>query len=211
MIDGSIAAHEEAMHSGGAPEYIGCFIDDGHRDLQDGPRNYGYTVESCAETCSDYTFFALQHNGWCVCSNAYSSAQQYGRAPDAECGGPCAGESEGRCGGGWRNAVYRTQGASADCGSNGAGCFIGCYVDDGSRDLGGMLSGNGGPHNSFAACRDACDKQFMALQYGGECFCADDFQNRPQYVRRADGECNMNCENSHSCGGGWRQSIYDIR
>lgn len=88
------------------PSYLGCFVDDGARDLQDGPRQYGYTTASCSEACSSYSYFALQHNGWCVCGNAYSTAAQYSQVLDDQCGNPCAGEATGRCGAGWRNAVY---------------------------------------------------------------------------------------------------------
>merc|ERR1712232_302901 len=88
--------------------YVGCYVDDGNRDLQEGPRAYGYTTTTCAEACGSYSFFALQHNGWCVCGDAYGTASQYVQVDDNQCGNACAGEGHGRCGGGWRNAVYRS-------------------------------------------------------------------------------------------------------
>jgi len=93
--------------------YVGCFVDDGSRDLEAGPRAYGYTRPTCATACASYTYYALQNNGWCVCGTAYSTAGQYSQVADTECGNSCAGETEGRCGAGWRNAIYRVNSAPA--------------------------------------------------------------------------------------------------
>merc|ERR1719230_26428 len=69
--------------------------------------------------------------------------------------------------------------------------------------------------NTFELCRATCGaSQYMSLQYGGECFCADSYGNGPQYVQVANSECNRVIEpcssNSHNCGGTWRQAIYQI-
>jgi hypothetical protein len=53
--------------------YIGCYNDDGHRDFDFGPQQYGYDQDSCREACDDYPFFALQNNGWCSCDYSYGS------------------------------------------------------------------------------------------------------------------------------------------
>jgi len=94
--------------------------------------------------------------------------------------------------------------------------FIGCFVDDGARDLGAMIGGTGNAAtNTFALCRAACgDHTYMALQYGGECFCSNSYGNGAQYVQVDESECNRNVEpcssNSYNCGGTWRQAIYQI-
>jgi len=90
------------------PSYIGCFVDDSRRDLQDGPRQYGYTSTTCAVACDAYIYFALQNRGWCVCGYAYDTESQYRQVADSQCGSPCAHESSGYCGAGWRNAVFQT-------------------------------------------------------------------------------------------------------
>ena len=81
--------------------YIGCWTDDGNRDLQDGPMQDGYNADSCVVACSAYIYFALQNNGWCVCGDAYGTEPQYVQTEDSECNP--YGE---RLGGPWRNAVY---------------------------------------------------------------------------------------------------------
>jgi hypothetical protein len=94
--------------------------------------------------------------------------------------------------------------------------FIGCFIDDGHRDLGAMIGGtNSAGTNTFELCRAACgDSLYMALQYGGECFCADAYATASQYVQVDESECGATNEpcfsNSYNCGGTWRQAIYQI-
>jgi len=82
--------------------YIGCYLDDSHRDLKDGPKKYGYNQQSCNTACKAYTYYALQNNGWCVCGNGYSTKPQYVKKPDSECGGTRG------LGGPFRNSIYKT-------------------------------------------------------------------------------------------------------
>jgi hypothetical protein len=98
---------------------------------------------------------------------------------------------------------------------NGEDNYIGCFVDDSTRDMGPWLGGHtNAATNTFEGCHAACNKQYMALQWGGECFCADAYGTGPQYHQVADSECNMNREpcssNSHNCGGTWHQAIYRV-
>ena len=91
--------------------------------------------------------------------------------------------------------------------------YIGCFVDDAARDLGAMQPG--GASYTFATCRSQCaGSEFLSLQYGGECFCANEYSTAAQYVQVADSLCNMVREpctsSSHNCGGTWHQAIYQI-
>lgn len=86
--------------------YIGCFVDDSNRDLEEGPKQYGYDPSSCAVACKGYKYFALQNNGWCVCGNAYATGFQYAKVADSDCGAS-------RLGGPWRNAVYQLTGGDS--------------------------------------------------------------------------------------------------
>jgi hypothetical protein len=95
--------------------------------------------------------------------------------------------------------------------------FIGCFVDDGARDLGAMVGNrDNAATNTFAGCRAACgDSTYMALQYGGECFCSNSYGNGAQYAQVDESQCNINnyggCSgNAYNCGGTWRQAIYQI-
>jgi hypothetical protein len=94
--------------------------------------------------------------------------------------------------------------------------FIGCFIDDGARDLGDMVGNrDDATTNTFALCREACgDHTYMSLQFGGECFCSNSYGNGPQYTQVNEGECNTEhgaCHgNAYNCGGTWRQAIYQI-
>eukprot|EP01084_Bolivina_argentea_P222128 376059_1 len=59
---------------------IGCFVDAKRRALRYGPGNssYGFTIDSCSETCFGYKYFAIEDGGQCFCDGSYDSATQYG-------------------------------------------------------------------------------------------------------------------------------------
>merc|ERR1711988_117333 len=92
--------------------YVGCYGDNGARDLKHGPKNYGYTAEKCQRQCKDFKYFALQNGGWCNCDNSYGDNYSgsggkgnYNKYPDSDCN--THGNTPGRgMGGGWANAVY---------------------------------------------------------------------------------------------------------
>jgi len=96
--------------------YVGCFVDDGSRDLDHGPGGeggVGYTFATCNAACQGYSFMSLQWGGQCFCGDAYGTASQYAEVP-GECTQirqPCSDASHS-CGGAWRNAVYRVSGVS---------------------------------------------------------------------------------------------------
>jgi len=92
--------------------------------------------------------------------------------------------------------------------------YLGCFVDDPARDLGAMEEG--GAIYTHATCLARCQgSQFMSLQYGGECFCADAYGTASQYRQADESECNMvrnpcSSDSAHNCGGTWHQAIYQI-
>jgi len=191
-----------------AAHYIGCFVDDGNRDLQEGPRSYGYNSVSCLAACVDYSFFALQNNGWCVCGNAYSTEQQYAQVSDAQCGANCADDDQ-LCGAGWRNAVYSIGSQPEEQQVNSAAQYIGCFVDDGNRDL------QEGPRSygyNSVSCLAACvDYSFFALQNNGWCVCGNAYSTEQQYAQVSNAQCGANCaDDDQLCGAGWRNAVYSI-
>ena len=98
--------------------YVGCYQDDANRDFDYGPREYGYTADSCLEACADFKYFALQHQGWCSCDNTYGTPEaQYPQLPDNKCGNDLTGR-------GWSNAVYEnTNYVPTTIGYTYIGCF----------------------------------------------------------------------------------------
>ena len=83
-----------------ASQYVGCYVDDGERDM--GPIWTSVsTVEECQAHC-DKKYFALQAAFACFCSDVYNTKPAYAKVDDSECGG-VVGTSMGTA---WRNAVY---------------------------------------------------------------------------------------------------------
>ena len=78
-------------------DYIGCFKDAKERDFKFGPKNYGYTKDTCAKACKDNVYFALQNDGLCFCNN---NPPRYEKKEETECG-------EKGMGGEMRNSVYK--------------------------------------------------------------------------------------------------------
>ncbi len=89
------------------PEYLGCFIDKEERDIKGSfARTKTMTTDACVSQCrtGGYKIAATQYGEQCFCGNTYGT---FGRASDADCSIPCAGDQSQRCGGGWRNSIYR--------------------------------------------------------------------------------------------------------
>ncbi len=100
----------------------------------------GFTPETCHERCAAYKFFALQNNGQCFCGNAYGTEPQYVDVDKSECVAEGNGQKDAHFyGDGWRNAVFRnnlyTAPEPAPPEPKHSYTWVGCYVDDGSRDL----------------------------------------------------------------------------
>jgi len=108
---------ERPSATNGADQYVGCFVDDGARDLDYGPTasgGTGHTFATCQTACAGYSFMSLQYGGECFCQNTYNTASQYAQVSDSDCSmvrEPCSGASHS-CGGTWRNAVYQVSGGA---------------------------------------------------------------------------------------------------
>jgi len=89
------------------PTYVGCYKDDKNRDLDFGPKKYGYDVNKCFKACKkNFRYFALQNGSQCFCGNSYNNnSSKYAKVDDKECHDKKRGA---RRGGHYRNAVYKT-------------------------------------------------------------------------------------------------------
>ena len=80
----------------GASSLVGYYRDTASRAFRYGPKNWGYTVDTCRTACANYKYFALQAGSWCSCDSLWSHITKYGAYP-----GNC-----GPNGGSWCNTVY---------------------------------------------------------------------------------------------------------
>merc|ERR1719263_1763726 len=90
--------------------YLGCFADNGNRDL----RNYistNISPQECFKQARNrgYEFAAMQAGQHCFGDNTVG---KYGSRPGKECNSECTKEKGMKCGGGWRNSVWFTGGVS---------------------------------------------------------------------------------------------------
>eukprot|EP00118_Oscarella_pearsei_P023378 m.279474 g.279474 ORF g.279474 m.279474 type:complete len:293 (+) comp40624_c0_seq22:1968-2846(+) len=190
--------------------YIGCFRDSKTaRDLNGlyavsevVNKKYFGSVGKCRKFCIDYFYFGLQNGGECYCGNEFGLL---GKAEENQCNVPCRYDNA-MCGGRDFNSVFVSQPLSIH--------FLGCFKDDrDDRDFPpdkrrNALKGNASPE----LCSRFCfflNLRFVALQFGGECYCGDSFG---KHGKAADGSCSMSCkmDNGNSCGGKLFNSVYEI-
>lgn len=99
----SVPTHSTAAAA--AAGYLGCFKDQGKRDL-DGHTFYDgkMTAQLCVSTCRDkgFSYAATQYAGHCFCGNKYGAS-----GPATNCDTKCTGNRDEICGGTWANSVYK--------------------------------------------------------------------------------------------------------
>jgi hypothetical protein len=80
--------------------------------------------------------------------------------------------------------------------------YVGCYVDDEQRDLGGLIVGR---THTPESCSNLCYQYpYFALQDGGWCVCGNSYATEAKYSKVGDGECG-----SAGTGAAWRNSVYE--
>ena len=86
------------VHTYNEIDYVGCFKDKKKRDLPE--RKGRMQLSQCAQACSGYAYYGLQHKNQCFCGNSYNN---YGESTDCKCDDP---DNKG----GWVNCVYKQPG-----------------------------------------------------------------------------------------------------
>ncbi len=73
--------------------YVGCFIDNESRDLDDSYSNPSMTIPMCINRCRDrgYVYAGLQYSTECFCGNQYTDSARVG---DEQCNMVCGGQGE---------------------------------------------------------------------------------------------------------------------
>ncbi|HEY3353457.1 MAG TPA: WSC domain-containing protein [Polyangia bacterium] len=90
--------------------------------------------------------------------------------------------------------------------ANDAG-YVGCYTDDENRGLPTTLAGGGQTPASCMNLARQAGLRYAGLQWYGQCFGGNELRWSPA----AETDCSTPCDANPSwtCGGGWRNSIYD--
>jgi hypothetical protein len=87
--------------------------------------------------------------------------------------------------------------------------YIGCFVDQGKRDLPTLIREGYGNYKTCFELAAAKDFKYAGLQYSGECWAGNEFG---KYGQKANKECNMDCkkDKGRKCGAGWRNSVFNL-
>ena len=64
-------------------------------------------IEECIYRCRGlgYPYTGVQYHDYCFCGSSYN---KHGPGTEESCNTPCRDETQRKCGGGWRNSVYRS-------------------------------------------------------------------------------------------------------
>lgn len=148
--------------------YIGTFRDHPFRALNDGPKQYTYSVATCQAACSAFRYFALQDMGWCSCSDDITSVIQYG-VDNTPAG------SAHPLGLAWMNAVY------ANIREGDKSVMAGFFIDMPERALRyGPQSGVYTPDSCCSTCRSR-GFRLSGLQNTNWCTCDNDLLHAQMY------------------------------
>jgi len=87
--------------------------------------------------------------------------------------------------------------------------YLGCFIDDETRDLKKFIGYNMKITDCFARANEAKYK-YVGLQYGGECWGSADGYGTLGRAKEED--CSMVCktDSHYTCGNSWRNSIYNV-
>ncbi|KAL5633213.1 hypothetical protein ACGC1H_003644 [Rhizoctonia solani] len=168
------------------------------------------TLDQCVDICDQtgFQYAGAEYGAECYCSNVVSTANGGGvEVAASECNMNCAGNSQQKCGAGYRITLYSKNTVSNPLPTGWVKNF--CTVDQDTRVLDGY-SFNGGSSMTPATCIAACAQRnyiLAGVENGNECYCGN-------IIKRAyptkDADCKTPCsgDDSQSCGGGWRLMVY---
>ncbi|KAM0278058.1 hypothetical protein ACHAO9_012322 [Fusarium lateritium] len=222
----------------GQYQYVGCFKENnpGRQLSSLLYANSSNTNEMCINTCGaqGLTFCGTQYRDECWAGNKIPKQ----KVDDSNCNFDCAGSLNQFCGGNgvdgsgafislfadtlqWdgsfasvttssAGSVATPQGPSVNPGVNGY-TSIGCYTEaTAGRSL---PNGRGVDSPTVANCVQACSNDgfvYAGVEYGGECFCGNDFTDGS--VPALNEDCGMPCNGNSSeyCGGPNRLNVYQL-
>ena len=97
------------VHVAGTYEYVGCYEDKASPKMLEKKQIFDdNSPEKCAKFCQpesgSYWYFALQYGKYCYCGN---SLQHQTKKPEKDCWTTCPGDPSKKCGGSYRNSLYR--------------------------------------------------------------------------------------------------------
>ncbi|QRW03063.1 glyoxal oxidase [Ceratobasidium sp. AG-Ba] len=168
------------------------------------------TLDQCIDLCDQtgFQYAGAEYGAECYCSNTISTANGGGvEVPASDCNMNCGGNSQQKCGAGYRITLYTKNTATNPLPTGWIKNF--CTVDQDARVLSGYsFTDNSGmtPNTCISAC---AQRNFMlaGVENGSECYCGNTIN---QALPTKDADCKKTCagDDSQYCGGGWRLMVY---
>ncbi|XP_052081581.1 uncharacterized protein LOC127719472 isoform X1 [Mytilus californianus] len=87
-------------------KYLGCYLDDSNRMLDDDHHDDKMRLEMCKQSCNGHRYLGLQNSNQCFCGDSLGDPNVYKKKNVNECNKPCRGNLAQICGDSWRNSVY---------------------------------------------------------------------------------------------------------
>ncbi len=145
-------------------DYFGCYHDQ-PRQLNKRIDGNHQNKESCEKACGDrnYLMYGLQYFGECRCGNYMMNPQML---PESHCNTKCRSKPEQKCGGPWRNSVYKVT-----------------KYDECDGDLTLNSPKPDGQSYNEETCKTACATRsysFYELKYMAQCSCWDQIPSKCQ-------------------------------
>ncbi|KAL5006137.1 hypothetical protein ScPMuIL_017295 [Solemya velum] len=181
-------------------KYLGCYENIGPRELtgdwmEDKQSN---SPEVCKDFCREkgFKYAGTQAGSFCYCGNSYGYRWDNKR----KCDIPCPGDSTQKCGSSRHSSVYELD------------FYIGCFIDQVSRDLSGAFFSK--DTMTVQACTGFCQSegfQYAGLRASKECSCGNTYG---RYGMVPPNDCWITSQNkckgnvNEFCGSHWRNSIY---
>ncbi|KAF4624843.1 hypothetical protein G7Y89_g13327 [Cudoniella acicularis] len=183
------------------------------------------TVGLCVAACQSagYVLAGVEYGGQCYCDNTYINGGPFSTL--SNCNMACNGNSTEYCGGPGAMNLYSYQGVTPVSSSTptstvtpvtsiplpSAWATLGCYTDsDAARALSNELNI---PSLTVEKCIAGCSAAgyiIAGVEYGGECYCDNEFQNNQGQAPDGSAGCNMACDGNagETCGGAGRLNAY---
>ncbi|KAM0811205.1 putative WSC domain-containing protein [Seiridium cardinale] len=189
--------------------YQGCYADDVNTRLFNSIRSGddNMTVEKCAASCSQYSYFGIENGNECFCGLSLNSSVS--PVSESQCGKPCPGDRIESCGDANRLSVYQSSPLKTPPSNPptvGKFSYKYCSHDDGDMRV---LTGDRKGDNSMTVemCAAFCkDYAYFGVEYAVECYCGNTFAGSAH----DEGDCSYVCPGNATefCGAASRINVY---
>jgi hypothetical protein len=195
--------------------YQGCMTNFASKALvQSMDTNFGnLTNEKCVDFCAEqgYAIAGTQSGSQCFCGNDITEQTLF--IEERACATSCDGDDTEVCGDNQKLSLYATFNVTGGVFDRAAvrtnWTEVGCVAEGTNHTLTGAAYSCLGM--TVEMCMNFCDVMgfpVAGLEYGGECYCGNSFENGGG---GCTGGCSTPCigDETQMCGGTWKLNVYE--